>query len=170
MRRWRRWAVLGVAVLACTARFVEPAHATMTGPCTATVNGEDVASRSASSPDDAIDLGDAEEATVTARSTGSIGGYRVQLEYAGIRWTVAKGRSDDNTWTRSVKVDDYARYGAGLYRVHGVSDGATTCDGVVLVKVGGSPLTTPAGLVASAFVLLGVANAALTVRNGRKAA
>jgi hypothetical protein len=169
MRRWRQLGAMGAVVFASILATASNANATMTGPCSATVNGEDVATRSASSPGDAIDVGDADEVVVQARSSSAIGTYRIQLEYAGIRWTVAKGESSDNTWSRSVKVDDYARYGAGIYRVHGVSDGGSSCDGAVLVDVGGSPLTTPVGLAASAFVLLGVANAALNVRSGRKA-
>ena len=73
------------------------------------------------------------------------------------------------TWNRAVKVKDYARYGAGLYRVHGVSDGASACDGAVLIKVGGSPLTTLFGLGAAGFVVVGLANIAATLRGGRKA-
>jgi hypothetical protein len=170
MRRWRQLGAVGAVVFASIAATAATADATMTGPCTATVNGEDVASRSASSPGDAIDVGNADQVVVDARASSPIGKYRIEMEYAGIRWTVAKGESNDNTWTKSVKVDDYARYGAGLYRVHGVSTDGVSCDGVALVDVGGSPLTTPVGLVAAGFVLVGVANAALSVRGGRKAA
>jgi hypothetical protein len=160
-------ALLGLAVVALVAMRGGPAGASMSGPCTASVNGQDVAPLSASSPSDAIDVGSSDTVRVQAQSTTSIGEYRIQLEYAGIRWTVAKGQATDNQWSRDVNVDDYARYGAGLYRVHGVSDGAASCDGAVLIKVGGQPLATPAGIVATVFVLIGAANAVMTVRRGR---
>ena len=169
MKRWRQLCLVGIVASAVIVAIPTTADATMTGACSATVNGQDVATRSASSPGDAIDVGNADEVVVQARSSSPIGTYRIQLEYAGIRWTVAKGDSTDNTWSRSVKVDDYARYGAGIYRVHGVSTGGGSCDGVVLVDVGGSPLTTPLGLAAAGLTLIGVANAALNIRSGRKA-
>jgi hypothetical protein len=145
------------------------AHASMSGPCSAQVNGQDVAALSASDPGDAIDVEEDDVISVAAQSTSSIGGYKIQLEYAGIRWTVAKGQATNNQWNRQVNVDDYARYGAGLYRVHGVSDGATSCDGSVLIKVGGNPLTTPLGIAGVAFVAIGVANAIANIRARPKA-
>ena len=140
------------------------ATAAMSGPCTAQVNGQDVSLRSASDPGDAIDVEEADAVAVAAQSTSAIGDYRVQLEYFGIRWTVAKGQSTNNQWSREVKVSDYARYGAGIYRVHGVSDGSASCDGSVLIDVGGNPLTTPLGIAALIFVAIGVVNAVATLR------
>jgi hypothetical protein len=140
------------------------AGATMSGPCTAQVNGQDVSVLSASDPGDAIDVEESDAIAVAAQSTSAIGGYRIQLEYAGIRWTVAKGQSTNNQWTRQVKVSDYARYGAGLYRVHGVSDGSASCDGSALIDVGGNPLTTPLGIAGVVFVAVGVVNAVATLR------
>lgn len=168
MKRWQQLCLVGVVASAAIVAIPTTAYASMSGPCSGTVNGQDVAPRSASSPGDAIDVGNADQVVVQARSSSPIGTYRIQLEYAGIRWTVAKGESSDNAWSRSVKVKDYARYGAGIYRVHGVSTGGGSCDGAVLVDVGGSPLTTPIGLAAVGLVLLGVANAALSVRSARK--
>jgi hypothetical protein len=168
MKKRCRQALVGSAVVAVIAGVGAPAGASMSGPCSATVNGQDVAPLSASSPGDAIDVGESDTIQVQAQSSGEIGSYRIELEYAGIRWTVAKGDATDNQWSRSVEVDDYARYGAGLYRVHGVSEGAASCDGSVLINVDGQPLTTPAGIVASLFVLLGLGNAALTIRRGRQ--
>jgi hypothetical protein len=144
------------------------AHASMSGPCTAQVNGQDVSGLSSSSPGDAIDVGESDKVTVAAQSSAPVGEYRIQLEYAGIRWTVAKGQATNNRWTREVEVKDYARYGSGLYRLHGVSDGAASCDGAVLINVDGNPLTTPLGIAGVVFVALGVANAVALVRGGRQ--
>lgn len=167
--RQRRWlGSLALAVCATISLRTSPAGASMTGPCTATVNGHDVASLSASSPSDAIDVKESDTVAVKAQSSSAIGEYRVQLEYAGIHWTVAKGQATDNGWSREVKVSTYARYGSGLYRVHGVSGGSSACDGAVLINVDGQPLTTPLGLGAVAFILVGAANLAATVRRARK--
>jgi hypothetical protein len=145
------------------------ADASMSGPCTAQVNGQDVSPLSASDTGDAIEVDELDTIAVASQSTSAIGGYRIQLEYFGIRWTIAKGQSTNNQWSREVKVSDYARYGAGVYRVHGVSDGSSSCDGAVLIDVGGNPLTSLVGIIALILVALGVANAfaLLRVRPGR---
>ena len=156
-----------IASLWVAVGFTNAAEASMSGPCTAQVDGQDVAALSASDPGDAIDVEESDVVTVAAQSTGAIGSYKIQLEYAGIRWTVAKGQASNNQWSRQVEVDDYARYGAGLYRVHGVSDGTSPCDGSVLIKVGGNPLTTPLGIAGVVFVAVGLLNAVLNVRGRR---
>jgi hypothetical protein len=168
-RRRRRFVALSVATLLwTTVGLSDEAHASMSGPCTAQVKGQDVAALSASDPGDAIDVEESDVVTVAAQSSSAIGSYKIQLEYAGIRWTVAKGQATNNQWSRQVNVDDYARYGAGLYRVHGVSDGASPCDGSVLIKVGGNPLTTPLGIAGVAFVAIGIINAIANLRARRE--
>ena len=53
-------------------------------------------------------------------------------------------------------VDDYAKYGVGLYKVIGQSEGpAGTCSGSALVKVAGNPLKTVAGAAAAGITALG---------------
>ena len=52
----RSLAAIGFAMFVSLALAAKPAGATMTGPCTATINGQDVAPLSASSPSDAIDV------------------------------------------------------------------------------------------------------------------
>ena len=145
------------------------AGATMSGPCAAQVNGIDVGPLSASDTGKAIEVDEVDTIAVASQSTSAIGGYRIQLEYFGIRWTVAKGQSTNNQWSREVKVSDYARYGAGVYKVHGVSTGSSSCDGAVLIDVGGNPLTSLVGIIALILVALGVVNAfaLLRVRPGR---
>lgn len=144
-----------------------PAGASMSGPCSAAFGGQDIAPLSASNPDAAVKVEESDTVQVAGTASGS-GEYRVQLEFAGIRWTVAKGAITDNRWSRDVKVEDYSRYGAGLYRVHGVTDGATPCDGALLVNVGGNPLTTPFGIAGVAFVGVGVLNALASIRSAEK--
>ena len=139
-----------------------PAGAAISGPCRGTLNGIDVGPLSTSDPDAAIKVGKDDEIVVTASSSASIDSYQIELEYAGIRWTVADGDVNSTSWTKNVRVSDYTRWGVGLYRVHAKSTGSAPCEGSVLVKVGGSPLTTAAGLVGLGLVGIGVGNAAFT--------
>lgn len=138
------------------------------GSCTASIAGVDVTDRSASDPGDAVDVGTADTVDVSATSAAPVEGYKVQLEYAGITWTVAKGEADDETWTRPVNVGDYSRYGVGLYKVHGISRGPGACAGAALVKVGGNPLATAAGLGGLALGAMGLVGVASGARGGLK--
>jgi hypothetical protein len=134
-----------------------PAGATVTGSCSGTINGVDVAPLSSSDPGDAVDVKSDEDITVSATAPGGIDRYKIKLEFAGIKWTVGKGTADDDSWSKVVNVSDYARYGVGLYRVHGVSTGAASCTGSALVNVDGNPLTTVAGIVGSVMTIAGAA-------------
>lgn len=166
MRARTRCVIRVVAALGTSAAAVvgpaATAGAVVSGPCTGAIKGADVAPLSASDPDDAIEVGEKEDVVVGATSQQQIERYKVQLEFAGVRWTVAKGTTDDDSWTKTVKVSDYARYGVGLYRVHGVSEGAAACDGAALVKVGGSPFGSIAGLAGLGLAGIGAAAAAAT--------
>ena len=51
---------------------------------------------------------------------------------------------------------------------HGVSSGAATCDGAVLIRVMGNPLTKPAGILGLGFVAVGVGYTAKALSNTRK--
>jgi hypothetical protein len=111
-RRWRRpfrprLLALATAIAAIGSMWFLPgsAHASMSGPCTAQVNGQDVSGLSSSSPGDAIDVGESDKVTVAAQSSAPVGEYRIQLEYAGIRWTVATvGRVKSRSRTTPVTV------------------------------------------------------------------
>jgi hypothetical protein len=60
------------------------------------------------------------------------------------------------SWENTVPVDDYAKYGVGLYKVIGQSMGpAGTCSGSALVQVAGNPLKTVAGAAAAGITALG---------------
>lgn len=161
MRTTRCLAVLGITA-AVVVLPAATAGAIVTGPCTGTIKGVDVSDRSATSPKDAIEVGGKEDVVVGATSQQKIERYKVQLEFAGVRWTVGKGTTTDTSWSKTVNVAHYARYGVGLYKVHGVSEGAAACDGAALVKVGGSPLGTIAGLAGIGLAGLGAATAAAT--------
>ena len=149
----------------------DPAAASLSGPCQGTLNNENVATRSASDPGQAIKVKQDDQIVVTASSPTPIQQYRIELEYPiiGVRQTVAEGNANSTSWTRTVKVSDYTGYFVGLVRVHAVSSGTTSCDGAVLVEIDGNPFTTVAGIAASALVLLAAANAIRTGINAARA-
>jgi hypothetical protein len=138
------------------------ASADINGDCSATINGVDVRGRSSTSAGDAIDVKEHTAVPVTMSSANEISRLKVQLEFAGFRWTVHDEPTSGTSWESSVAVDDYAKYGVGLYKVIGVSDGpAGSCSGSALVNVSGNPLTTVAGAAAAGATALGAAGLAV---------
>ena len=69
-------------------------------------------------------------------------------------------------WGGSVGVDDYLKFGVGLYKVSGNATGTPgwTCAASGYVKLDGNPLTKPAGLVAAGFAAVGAAGVAASAR------
>jgi len=151
--------------LAWALASVRTASAEITGPCGATLNGVDVAGVNSGSRSD--DIAVSEHGTVPIVMTSATGfrSHKIQLEFAGRRWTVSNQKDDGSkTFSDSVNVDDYATYGVGLYKVVGVAtltDGSK-CSGAATVDVGGNPLATVAGAVAVATVAVGTIGAVAT--------
>lgn len=166
----RRWigalAAAGIA-FAVSAADAAPASAEVSGPCQGTIKGVDVAPLSSSDIGDAIEVGKTETVTVGATAGGEIDRYKIQLAFAGVNWTVAKGEADGSSWSKTVNVGDYARYGVGLYKVSGVSSGVS-CTGAALVKVDGSPFGSVAGIVGAALSVVGVGAVASSAFKGFK--
>ncbi len=135
------------------------AHAEVTGPCSATINGIDAGPLKVTKSD-AIKVDKDDVLTIIfTTSSGTFTSHKVDLEMAGIGFNVEDDPQDsDPTWTEVVNVDDYSQYGVGLYKAKAsgtLSDG-TTCSGAVLFEIEGNPLTTVAGLSATALFVLGV--------------
>ena len=175
MARWL--GALGVAVATAGALVIllasSPAGATVNGPCSASIAGEDVRAHGTGATSVAISVAKGTSVPVTMRSAQPITHLQVQLEFGGFRWTVHNKPTTGTSWVQSVAVDRYATYGVGLYKVIGSSSaGGSSCSGAALVKVGGNPLATVAGGVAAgltAFAALGVAGTAVAaVRGGRR--
>jgi len=154
-------AVVGAGLFGVFAADGSPAAASTSGPCTGTVNGIDVARRSATDPDDAITVGSHDRLNVVVTSSESIGHYDVQLGFAGFDWTVADKDATGNSWSRSINVGDYSAFGVGLYQVHVETAGSTPCSGAVLIRIEGSPFTTVAGWVALLFAAVGIGATAM---------
>jgi hypothetical protein len=164
-----------VAVVAVVATLVcaSQAAATVGGPCTAEINGEDIGPRGVGATSDPIVVSSDRPVSITMTSEQELETLEVELEFAGIRWTVHDQPSSGTSWRSEVPVDDYADYGVGLYKVVGSSEGAGfTCEGAALIEVAGDneldPLKTPVGLIGLALALVGALGAlAIAVRVGR---
>lgn len=171
----RRTAAVSVAALAVLVSLglAPQAVATVGGPCTAEIAGEDIGPRQVGATSDPIVVGSDRPVSVTMSSEQEIDRLKVELEFAGIRWTVHDRPATGTSWASEVPVDDYASYGLGIYKVIGSSVGSGfTCEGEALVEVGGddplAPLATPVGLAGLALALFGaLGTLALAVRVGR---
>jgi hypothetical protein len=84
-------------------------------------------------------------------------------------WTVRDKASHGKSWSSDVKVNNYAKWGVGLYKVVGSSSGGVSCSGSALVKVKGNPLTTVAGLVGLVAALAGLAGIGAAVAMAMRA-
>ena len=159
MRRVRRvLGVLGVLAVAFVLVGSDVAGAQVSGPCEATIADQSV--NEADSPGDAIEVDADDDVVAAASSTTPITGYEVDLEFGGFRWTVASGEAEGNSWEKTVEVSDYANFGIGLYKVHGVSlaGDSEVCTGTAYIDIGGqNPLATIAGAAGAAALLAGAA-------------
>ncbi|MEZ5142324.1 MAG: hypothetical protein R2726_07355 [Acidimicrobiales bacterium] len=154
--------LLLAAVLTAPALATDPAAAQVGGGCSATVNGTDA--DSARSARTAVVVDEGESVVVTGNAPGPISGYDLYLTFGPIRFPAASGtvESGKTSYTTTVDVGDYARYGVGLYRVEGETVG-TPCTGWAYVKVVGPfPLFTVAGVVGAALTLVGLVGMALS--------
>jgi hypothetical protein len=160
------------AVVAMSWMFLvaPPADAQVTGGCSATIAGQDVAT--AHNARNAITVGADDTIVVTGIAPGPITGYKVFLTFGPTRVQVADGVVSDggNTWTSTVDVADYATFGVGLYRIEGETTG-TPCTGWAYVKVTGRfPLFTVAGAVGGVLAAAGAVGMALSRPRAAKTA
>jgi hypothetical protein len=140
------------------------AGAQITGGCTVTVDGRNAST--AHNASSAIKAKENQVVTVVGTAPGPITGYKIDMKFGPIKFNAKTGTvgSGETTWTGSVHVSDYAKYGVGIYRVEGVSTG-TTCTGWVYLKITGrNPLTTVAGVTAAGLTVLGAAGLVSAVR------
>jgi hypothetical protein len=139
----------------------QPAGAVVKGPCTATVNGIDVAPLPVDDPSQAIKVKKEDTITYDVASPVKVRSRNFVLSFAGFNVTVDSGSSSatggGDGRSGAVVVDDYAWMGAGLYQVAGVGHLANgqTCSGAVLIDVQGNPLGTVAGVVGLILTALG---------------
>ena len=141
--------VLGLA-------FAPEALATIEGPCEATVAGEDVVARDTFARSDAISVPETGGVPVTITANRPLDNLKLEIEFAGIPYEVRDEPTTANSTTGVVPVDDYAKYGIGLYKIVATSTGpGFTCVATALVDVQGKPLETAAGAIGIAMVIVG---------------
>ncbi|MFA5885933.1 MAG: hypothetical protein WDA60_18925 [Acidimicrobiia bacterium] len=154
----------GVATLALGPLAVPAGAQSITGGCNVTFNGIDA--KTAHSPGTAIEVDEGDTMRVVGTAPGPITGYDTYMVYGPFKYPAKSGvvTGDKTTWTGTVKVGDYTRYGVGIYRVEGASTG-TVCSGWAYLKINGPfPLTTVAGGVAGIATVAGVAGMASAAR------
>ena len=150
----RRLAIAFVVILALAAAPV--ASATIEGPCEATIAGEDVVARDTFARSDAISVPQTGGVPVTMTAERPIDNLKLEIEFAGFKYTVLDEPTTVRQSTGVVPVDDYAKYGIGLYKIVGTATGeGFTCEATALVDVQGNPLETAAGAIAVGMVVVG---------------
>lgn len=158
------------------------ASAEIEGNCEALFKGIDVEPLSSTDAGEAITVQEDEIVSIVFTSPQGFESHEVTVQFADLPGAKIEAESGDDDggdpqWTGDVNVDDWANYGAGLYRVEGsatLSDG-TECSGAALIDVDKNPLTTVAGLVAlgvGAFgggsIAASVATSVLEARRGSR--
>ena len=158
-----------VAMLTIAAIVVPSAAAEISGPCNATINGQNVKNQGTGAFADPITVENHAIVPVTMSAASQISQLKIQIQFAGMSWTVRDKASHGKSWSSDVKVKNYAKWGVGLYKVVG-SSGGVSCTGSALVKVKGNPLTTVVGIVGLVAALMGLggigAAVAMTMRAG----
>lgn len=152
-------ALIALAVVAALTAAPDAA-ARIDGPCTAAIGGQNVAERDTGPLDDPIEVDNDNPTSVLMAAEQPITRLKVEIEFAGMRWTVHDRPNTGNRWASEVPVHDYAIYGIGLYKVIGTSYGeGFECSGAALIDVVGDepldPLVTVAGLAGLTLSLIG---------------
>ncbi len=134
----------------------------ITGGCTGTINGRDAATLTRDDPvrvgegDTVSAAGDVppEYAPQNPQSLTTVE-MHILADLGGI--TTEQHVSNGPTYTSAaVAVDDYARFGAGLYEVTVVNEGrGWRCEYTAYVELDESPLGTPIGIAAAASTVVG---------------
>lgn len=150
-------AVMGLVVLGLLAT-ARTASAELTGACTATLNGVNVATLNSGNRANDIRVSQNATIPVVFTTTSGFASHQLQLEFAGRGWPISqKADNGAKQFTEQANVAQYAQYGVGLYKLIGVgalADG-TSCSGAATIDVAGNPLETTAGQVAAGAVAVG---------------
>ena len=147
-----------ITIVGLTALTAHAARAEIDTGCTAQVNEIPIAGLDPDSPDDAIPVQHDQDVAVSFLGTADLLSYKLQIEFAGFRWTARDFDDPDPDWGDSVPVADYAKHGVGLYKLVLETenrDGSPGCGGAVLVDVEADPLSTTAGIVGVVVTAVG---------------
>jgi hypothetical protein len=175
-----RWLAIVLVVLV-TAVFgalagTPAASARVIGPCTAEFAGQDAAPLRTGALDDALEVDRSALVSVAMASERPLTRYQIELEFAGVRWSVHDRPTNGTRWASEVPVEDYGLYGMGLWKVVATTGGqGFTCEATALIDVEDDheldPLSTIAGLGGLALALTGALGMlAVAARIGRSKA
>jgi hypothetical protein len=158
--RARRFLAAGapamLGVLALLLFQAGPAAATVSGPCTAQLNGIEVTTGH-DTAGTAVHVDYRTNAQYQGEATGgqTVGDIQVAIQIAGVDIRRHGGSTNGPKWSDTVDVKKHAWMGIGLYRVSGVATddaGAPICTGTAFMCVDGkSPLLTAVGVLAVAM-------------------
>jgi hypothetical protein len=153
---------LVVALAALGAVLVPaPAGAESTGACATLIDGEETSVLRTGALDDPVTVNRNDLVSVIMTSERPFTRYKVELEFAGVRWTVHEREVNGTRWASEVPVEDYSLYGMGLWKVIATGEGnGFTCEGTALLAVEDDheldPLATIAGLSGLGLALIGL--------------
>jgi hypothetical protein len=185
VRRPRRWrprpnavptffSVLALSglVVVMTAGVAEAVG--VSGGCLVKINGQDPASMTKGSPlvvhkHGSVQVNGQVPPSVVGAGVISNTHIKVSIVEGLFEPTTSDHPGTGPTWNGSKAVDDYLKYGVGLYKVTGVARGTPgwNCSGSGYVELkDGNPLGKPAGEGAGAAILLGLLGAAAASRGG----
>lgn len=154
-RRWYRTVSLVAAAAAGVLLLAAPAGAGIEGPCTAELNGRDVGT--IDTPGTALEVDVDGSIVATGIDNAGTATAEVGLKFAGFSAYIVDADVDQDSWTGTVNVSDYAFWGVGIYEVLGRSD---NCEGYAFVTITGrSPFTTVLGAIGTVLALGGLAMA-----------
>jgi hypothetical protein len=156
----RRLAIAFVVALSALVPTPQ-ASADLIGPCTAELAGRDMAPMLTGALDDPLAVERHSLLSVTMASERPISRLKVELEFAGVRWTIHDRAVGERQWASEVPVEDYGVYGMGTWKVVTTSEGrGFSCEAAALIAVEDDhvldPLTTIAGLAGLGLALTGL--------------
>ncbi|MDX1612387.1 MAG: hypothetical protein R3185_08450 [Candidatus Thermoplasmatota archaeon] len=173
MRAW----IIALLLYASLLAVASTGSATMTGPCTGTLNGVDAAKMIPTQPATGSTVSEEGSVSYTFSAPGEITAWTVSLAYGPLSWPV-EDKTDpiedpepDTSISSSANVAQYAKHSVGAYVVNAVvtyDGGVCTASGVVTVE--GNPLTTTVGGSAAVATAVGAAGVGGATLLGAKAA
>ncbi|MEX2237080.1 MAG: hypothetical protein WEB00_06060 [Dehalococcoidia bacterium] len=153
-------AALGALTLSFVPISAPVALADINGPCSASIDNESVGGRGTGPTDDPIEVDNDQPVEVAMAADREVERLVIDIEFWGVRFNVA-AENDVNgaEWAETIDVNDYATYGAGLYKVIGESydsNGNLICSGEALVNVSGNPIFTLIGGISATLAVMGL--------------
>lgn len=131
------------------------------GPaCSASVNGVPVAGQT-------ITVDRNSNTHLLVEAPGGPAQNLVYLEFLGRLWQIGSASSAGGTWSGTVPVQDYVRWGVGLYKLVWESrdpEGKLVCKASTSIRIPGSPLGSVTGVAGLASLAVGLGGLTLALK------